>query len=83
MTDPVWRGTVDVLTSSMPAALFLDDNLLALLVGRAVNLSLEHGNSDGSCIAYGYLSTHLATRFGDYRAAFRFGCGSFATDTMC
>jgi predicted ATPase len=37
-----------------------------------VNLSLEHGNSDGSCVAYVQLGWFVAPRFGDYQAAFRF-----------
>jgi signal transduction histidine kinase/CheY-like chemotaxis protein len=38
-----------------------------------VNFSLEHGNSDGSCVAYVHLGWLVGPRFGDYRAAFRFG----------
>ena len=38
-----------------------------------VNLSLEHGNSDGSCFAYVWLGMILGPHFGDYRAGFRFG----------
>jgi hypothetical protein len=38
------------------------------------NLSLEHGNSDGSCLAYVWVGSVIAgPRFGDYQAAFRFG----------
>jgi PAS domain S-box-containing protein len=37
-----------------------------------VNLSLERGNSDGSCIAYVQLGM-VATHFGDYQTAYRFG----------
>ena len=37
------------------------------------NLSLEHGNSDGSCLAYVWLGSVLGTHFGDYQAGFRFG----------
>ena len=36
-------------SSSAPAS-FTDENLLCLLVARLANLSLEHGNSDGSCL---------------------------------
>ena len=36
-------------------------------------LSLEHGNSDGSCLAYVWLGGILGTYFGDYQAGFRFG----------
>jgi tetratricopeptide (TPR) repeat protein len=38
-----------------------------------VNLSLEHGNSDGSCFGYVRLGMVLGPHFGDYRAGFRFG----------
>ena len=54
MTDPACRATMDVLTTAMSPAMFTDENLLCLVVGRMANLSLEHGNSDGSCFAYVY-----------------------------
>ena len=57
----------------MPPALFTDENLLCLVVARMVNLSLEHGNSDGSCFAYVCSAWSLGPHFGDYQAAFRFG----------
>ena len=38
-----------------------------------VNISLEHGNSDGSCLAYIWLGMILGPHFGDYQAGFRFG----------
>ena len=65
MTDPDSRATVDVLTSIMPPALFTDDILYCLVVCRMTNLSLEHGNSDGSCLGY----VGLGAIFGQY-----FGC---------
>jgi GAF domain-containing protein len=37
------------------------------------NLSLEHGNSDGSCFAYACLGSLLGARFGNYRAGYSFG----------
>src|SRR4029077_17550688 len=46
MSDPVSLATLDVLTKVLPPALFTDANLLSLVICRAVNLSLEHGNSD-------------------------------------
>jgi hypothetical protein len=51
-SDPISLATLDVLTKLLPPALFSDANLLCLTVCRAVNLSLEHGNSDGSCLCY-------------------------------
>ena len=73
MTDPLWRATADVLTAIPAPASFTDENLLCLVVARTVNLSLEHGNSDGSTQAYVLLGEMLGSSFNDYRAAFRFG----------
>ncbi|XXX82643.1 ATP-binding sensor histidine kinase [Sorangium sp. So ce134] len=73
MIDPDCRTTIDVLASCEGPALVTDENLLSLLVARMVNLSLEHGNSDASCLAYVRLGSVLGPRFGDYRAGFRFG----------
>src|SRR5208283_2591916 len=49
------------------------ENLQSLVIARIVNLSLEHGNSDGSCVAYVQLGWLVGSRFGDHQAAFRFG----------
>jgi PAS domain S-box-containing protein len=73
MSNPEVRATLDVLTEVVTPALFTDENLLSLVICRMVNLSLEHGNSDGSCFAYVWLGMILGPHFGDYRAGFRFG----------
>jgi PAS domain S-box-containing protein len=73
MSNPGVRATLDVLTEVVTPALFTDENLLSLVICRMVNLSLEHGNSDGSCFAYVWLGMILGPHFGDYRAGFRFG----------
>ncbi len=73
MTDTVCRATLDVLTAVEEPAYFADENLQCLVIARMANLSLEHGNSDGSCVAYVQLGWLLGSRFGDYQAGFRFG----------
>src|ERR1700751_3011531 len=73
MTDPDRCATMDVLTVLTSPALFTDLNLFCLVVGQMTALSLEHGNSDGSCLAYVWLGGILGTYFGDYQAGFRFG----------
>jgi signal transduction histidine kinase len=73
MTDPACRATLDVLTAVEEPAYFTDENLRCLVVARIVNLSLDRGNSDGSCVAYVQLGWFVGPRFGDYEAAFRFG----------
>jgi PAS domain S-box-containing protein len=72
MTDPASRATLDVLTTVEETAYFTDENLRRLAVARMANLSLEHGNSDGSCVAYVHLGWLLAPRFGDHEGGFRF-----------
>jgi len=73
MKDPDRCATMDVLTVFTSPALFTDLNLFRLVVGRMAALSLEHGNSDGSCLAYVWLGGILGTYFGDYQTGFRFG----------
>ena len=73
MTDPASLATLDVLNKLSPATLFTDMNLSSLTLCRAVNFSLEHGNSDGSCTAYVRLGAIAGSRFGDYQSALRFG----------
>src|SRR4030095_9939589 len=73
MRAPVALATLDVLTRVFPPAMFTDVNLLALVICRAVNLSLERGNSDGSCFAYALLVRVAGPHFGNYQAGLRFG----------
>ena len=73
MSDPASIATLDVLTKVLSPALFTDANFLSLAVCRAVNLSLDRGNSDGSCVTYVWLGMIAGPHFGNYKAGFRFG----------
>ena len=73
MSDPVSLATLDLLTRVLSTAQFTDANLLSLAICRAVNLSLDRGNSDGSCFAYVWLGMIAGPHFGNYKAGFRFG----------
>lgn len=73
MRDPASLGTLDVLTKILPPALFTDANLFCVACCRAVILSLESGNSDGSCVAYVWLAMIAGPRFDQYKAGFDFG----------
>ena len=73
MSDPASLATLDVLTKLGPAAFFTDFTLHSLVVCRAINLSLEHGFSDGSCPHLEWLGAVAGAYFGDYHAGFRFG----------
>ncbi len=73
MVDPASLATADVLTKIGTPAFFTEPNLWSLTNCWRLNLSLERGNSDGSCLAYVGLGLIAAKQFGDYKAAFRFG----------
>ena len=73
MNDSVGLATLDVLTALYSPAMYTNANLAALTMCRAVNLSLEGGNSDGSCFAYVMLGSIAGGFVGDYATAFRFG----------
>jgi PAS domain S-box-containing protein len=73
MSDVASLATLEVLTRIINPAFFTDANLYALIACRAVNLSLEQGNCEGSCFAYATLGVVAGAQFHDYQAAFRFG----------
>jgi PAS domain S-box-containing protein len=73
MKDPEALATVSVLTSLSLPALYIDENLVALSICRAVNLSLERGNSDAAPYNYGTLGLIASARFGQYDEGYRFG----------
>jgi PAS domain S-box-containing protein len=73
MSDPESLAAVEVLTRMIVATGLTDENLSCLTICRAVNLSLERGNCDASCVAYVMLGRDAIRRFRDYKRAFRFG----------
>jgi predicted ATPase/signal transduction histidine kinase/GAF domain-containing protein len=72
MSDPVSLATLEVLTKALAPALYTNVNLLRLISCRIVNLSLEYGNSDGSCLAYVWFGMIARTHFGNHDGL-RFG----------
>jgi PAS domain S-box-containing protein len=72
MNDPASIATLDVLTKASAPAMFTDTNLSALVICRAVSLSIECGNNDSSCLVYVYIGDIARHRLGDYKNAFRF-----------
>ena len=73
MSDPESLATVDLLIRVAVPAFFTSSGLFPLATCRAVNLSLEHGNSDASCSAYELFGMFAGPLFGDYNAGYRFG----------
>jgi len=72
MSDLSSIATLDVLTKVSVPAWFANRNLYALVICRAVSLSIKQGNNDGSCRSYVDLSIIAGHRFGDFKNAFRF-----------
>ena len=73
LADPVCSALLDVLTAAHAPANLTDLNLLALIIARMVNVSIEYGNGDGSPLGYVFLGVILESRLGDYHAGFRLG----------
>jgi PAS domain S-box-containing protein len=73
LSDLTCLATLEVLTRMFSPVSRFDANLMALVVCRAVRLSLEYGNCDASCAHYTWLGRVVGGRFGDYQAAYRFG----------
>jgi PAS domain S-box-containing protein len=73
MTDQDRRATMNVLAALLSPAQFTDLNLFRLVIVRMAALSLEHGNTDGSCVAYALLGGVLGIYWGKPQAGFRVG----------
>ncbi|KJK17234.1 histidine kinase [Burkholderiaceae bacterium 16] len=73
MKDPESLATLDVLTTLGAPTLYTDENLYALTICRAVNLSLERGNSDAAPAHYVSVGLIAGNRFGHYDAGYRLG----------
>ena len=73
MTNATALEALEVLSEVVTPALFFDENLSSLVICRMVNLSLAHGNSDGSCFAYVRFAMISGPRFGNYKDGYRFG----------
>jgi predicted ATPase len=82
MSDALSLATQDVLAKVVPPALFTERNLLSLLICRMVNLTLEHGNSDGSCFAYVSLGMIAGPHFDNHEGGFQFGRLGYALYAM-
>jgi len=73
MTDPTSLATMDVQAKIAAPVFFTDVNLSSLLACKTVNLSLEHGNCDASCVGYVRVGMIAGSLFDDYQTGFRLG----------
>jgi predicted ATPase len=83
MTDRASIATLDVLNKFMLPAFYSDVNLFTLAVCRAISLTLEHGNSDASPVAYVRFALIAGGRFGQPRVAYRVGQLGYELGERC
>jgi PAS domain S-box-containing protein len=72
VVDPATRAIIDLLVDAVPCAYIARPMIFPLVTLRAVNLSMQHGNTGKSSFAYGVFSVALASFFGDIASAFEF-----------
>ena len=68
-TDPVIRATVNLLLQAMNCAFAARPAFYPLITLKAVNLSLQHGNTENSSFAYGNYALMLVSLVGDIPSA--------------
>jgi PAS domain S-box-containing protein len=71
-TDPEIRAIVNLLLQAMNCAFAARPAFYPLITLRAVNLSLQHGNTDNSSFAYGNYALMLVSLIGDIPTAVQF-----------
>ena len=71
-TDPDVQAIIGLLADATPCAFIARPRLYPLLVLKAINLSLTHGNTEESCAAYSGYSIVLSGIFENIPAAFSF-----------
>ncbi|HEX3764422.1 MAG TPA: ATP-binding sensor histidine kinase [Kofleriaceae bacterium] len=72
ITDPDRRTVLGLITEVLAAVYIGRPQYFALLTTRAVNLSLQYGNTAESCEAYSAYAIILISRYGDTFMAYEF-----------
>jgi PAS domain S-box-containing protein len=70
--DPTLRATISLLTSLGPPAYLSKPNIFPLVVLKALNYSLQFGNTEESCFAYSMYSMLLVSIFRDIPGGYAF-----------
>ena len=73
MSDPEIRACMTLLMNITGPAYFVDQDLLALISLKMVNLSLENGNSEVSAHGYAFWGFLAGARLVDYEVGYEFG----------
>ncbi|MEG3923423.1 MULTISPECIES: AAA family ATPase [unclassified Microcoleus] len=73
MSNPEIRACMNLLMNVTGPAYFVDQDLLALISLKMVNLSLENGNSEASAHGYAFWGFLAGARLVDYEVGYEFG----------
>jgi PAS domain S-box-containing protein len=73
MTDPALDAAMRVLSVLLVPAFFVDQRFWRVQLCRMVQLTLQHGVSDGSGAAYAYWGVMAGWHFQRYSEGYRFG----------
>lgn len=70
--DPATRAIIDLLVDAGPCAYIARPMIFPLVTLKAVNVSMQRGNTSQSGFAYGVFALALVSFFGDIASAFEF-----------
>jgi PAS domain S-box-containing protein len=73
MANPQIKACMNLLMNMTGPAYFTNQDLLALICLKMVNLSIEYGNSDVSSHGYAFWGIIAGSRLGEYEAGYEFG----------
>ncbi|MDR5760831.1 AAA family ATPase [Caballeronia sp. LZ035] len=71
-SDPTMQAIINLLVDAVPCAYIGRPDFYPLVTLKAVNLSMQHGNTDQSSFAYGVYSLMLVSVVRDIESAFQF-----------
>ncbi len=73
MTNPEMKACLKLLMNITGPAYFVDQDLLALISLKMVNISVEYGNSEVSAHGYAFWGFLAGARLVDYEVGYQFG----------
>ena len=71
-SDPDAIAAIGLMVDLIPCAFVARNSLYTLLIFKALNLSLQHGNTEKSCVAYSGYAVLLASFYGDIASGHAF-----------
>ena len=72
MTDPDMKAAMSIFSELYAAAFYTDQNLYVLHLSHMINLSVQHGNTDASVLAYGAYGLSQIIAFDKYEEGYQF-----------